>query len=327
MKPAQLILLVTIMAACGNGRPALCKEIRWPAQKGNKAPTQRVAIVAKVKGVVLRNGTPWNAHVGDAVCAEWTLACKTGELTIRYDGNKTDTIKAGGKLYTVPHTPAQTTGPIHTYFSIFGRTQSPSLALFSPPHIDDNADHPENLGKVWPDRFVVRWVPSQDKASIGLILREYTPAIEVVDKRLWEKANLDGTSGEYCSEELRDVLRQFRKVEPNGLLQLSLVQAGHHSQDIVFAVLPLTQEEELPKELAVWDKEPGIMRYLGEADVYSQHHLYTEVATVYEEALKFYCGSVDLRFAAIFANRKIGNMARADEHIKMLPDGMTIPGD
>ena len=69
------------------------------------------------------------------------------------------------------------------------------------------------------------------------------------------------------------------------------------------------------------------MRFLCQAYAFTRRHLYTQAAEVYEDALKTSPQSVNLRIAALFAQRRAGHVARAEYHRSRLPRGTIVPGD
>jgi tetratricopeptide (TPR) repeat protein len=179
-------------------------------------------------------------------------------------------------------------------------------------------------GAVWPEHFVIRWVPRKGAGSLSLSIRAESGI------RLWPEAGEQGLSvpadlGELDSEEARQVLLRYRQSGRRGPLTLVLVDSDGNEDHVQFSTISEQEAETLAGQLKTCDQQSGLMQHICRSYYFRQIDLYTEAAEEYEEALKLAPESIDLRLHLIAADQLTGNYARAQELIGKLPRGTELP--
>lgn len=206
-------------------------------------------------------------------------------------------------------------GPVDAWFKLGGALRKPPAAVYSPPSGG-------NASAVWPERFVIRWIPGSNAGVLSLSIQNEA------GKKLWpqqERMTVPSAAGELISEEARLALLNYRKNGREGPFTLVLVDPNGNQSDAQFSVISTRQEEELKNQLMMCGKEPGLMPYICRAYYFRQINLYTEAAEEYDEALKLAPDSVDLQLHAIVAHRLTGNYKREQELVRQLPPGTKPP--
>jgi hypothetical protein len=170
---------------------------------------------------------------------------------------------------------------------------------------------PAQGGAVWPEHFVVRWIPEPD-------LREVTmriwPQAGGKNKEIWHKLNVGGTVGSLDSEEARQALLNYRKHGGSDLLELHFTDNGTGvDYPVSFTLLSVRDQQDLQLELANWAQQKDLIGYVGRANAFDRKGLYVEAAEEYERALRDTPNSRDLLARTILAHRSTGNHAREQQ--------------
>jgi len=181
----------------------------------------------------------------------------------------------------------------------FTRGESPAETIFSSP---------PSGGTIEPERFVVRWSPP---GGIGEVTLSVAP--EHGDLPLYQSGRFQGSSASFDSQELRDALANYRDRNGFAPLVLRLSDTEGHEYRVSFSVLTPPNQKRLAQELAEWDAKDGLVRHLGRASVYSDFGLYSEAAAESELALKESPKSSLLLQLTANAERRTGNLPRANE--------------
>lgn len=208
-------------------------------------------------------------------------------------------------------------GPVDDWFKLAGAVRGLPGGVYSPPSGGYGS-------AVWPDHFVIRWVPRKRAQDLWLKIRDQSGT------QLWPQDNEQGikvpsTAGELISNEARQALSKYRQTGSREPLTLVVVDSKGNEGDIEFSIVSEQDEETLKKELRVCSDQPGVMAYICRAYYLRQLKLYAEAADEYEAALKLAPDSVDLQLHAIAAHRFTGNYAREQELVGRLPSGTTPP--
>lgn len=169
----------------------------------------------------------------------------------------------------------------------------------------------KELTLIRPETVAFRWRPINKKIFL---------AVTVVgnDNPIWS-SEVDGAIQCYTSDGLRKALSRFMANEPGATLRLKVsipTLSTENSAD--FQIFPLTKEKDLERDLAQFDNEPAVFRYLARVGVYSSYQLYVEMADEYEEALKLSPDSVDLLNANASAQDHAGNFERRDQILNQI---------
>ena len=281
-----------------------------------------VALIHRGQGVA-RFGTQRTLlKPGSPVYPGWKLVCDPGsKLFVRYNSHKRgdavreDTINPGETPYLVPYVPYHP-GGTDVVFDTGGLHQSPQNGIFSPP--DD--------GRAWPSHLIFRWAPFPKGTPLKLILHRW-PADISDDALVWAKAIVEDGSGTYDSADARTALSRLRDQDPSAKIQFTLAGPENQNSVIIFRLLTEEDEARLQDELRDADKGDALLTPIDRAAAFQRYFLYTEAADEMEQALKASSDNPDLRIATIWADRRAGNLARADYHIKLLPPGTHILRD
>jgi hypothetical protein len=207
-------------------------------------------------------------------------------------------------------------GPVDDWFTLAGGLRGLSRGVYSPPSGGYGS-------AVWPEHFVIRWVPRKAPGSLSLSIRDESRI------RLWPQSSecqsVRADLGELDSDEVRQVLLMYRQSGRRPPLTLVLVNSDGNEDDVPFSIISLKEAETLAGQLETCDQQSGLMHHICRSYYFRQVDLYTEAAEEYEEALKLAPDSIDLQVHLIAANQLTGNYARAQELIGKLPRGTELP--
>jgi hypothetical protein len=92
-------------------------------------------------------------------------------------------------------------GPTDDWFKLGGALRKPPGAVYSPPSGG-------NASAVWPERFLIRWIPGSNAGGLSLSIQDDS------GKLLWPqeaRMTVPSAPGEFISEEARRVLLDERK--------------------------------------------------------------------------------------------------------------------
>ncbi len=268
-----------------------------------------VAIVNKGRGTAYYDHKSESLKEGTRLRAGWRLTCdrKYPYLIIHFTGGAEKSLKPGGPPYLVPNVPQRSDSLSH-YFEPVSREQGVSAHIYSPP---------ENGGVVNPKTIVFRWVPSAALGRIRLIIR-YADRLLDDKPPIWANGGIEGGAGQYTSPEAREALSSLRESDPDAKLELRLVDQRGNAYSVGFEFLGKEEEKEVEKELSKSSREEGPIRYINRAFVFHEHRLFYEEAEAFEAAVSRWPDSRDLRLAAMNAQARIGNTARAAHHRALL---------
>lgn len=165
----------------------------------------------------------------------------------------------------------------------------------------------------------IRWIPDRFSGKAAILLRD-----KASRNVLWRQTGVDGRSGRLDSNAYAAVLERQGKQQPWGELELEIKDADGNSCEVSFRVMPATQEAELDRELAVWDKEfSEVERLLERAFTFQRRQLFNEAAAAWDRAIDSDGGrgSLALLRQAILAHEGTGDYLRADELRRSLSAG------
>jgi len=208
-------------------------------------------------------------------------------------------------------------GPVDDWFKLAGGLRKLPRGIYSPPSGGYGS-------AVWPEHFVIRWVPRKGAQSLSLSIRDE------IGTQLWPQGTDHGASvradvGELSSEQARQALLKYRQTGKRGALTLIVADSEGNEDDVQFSIVSVQEEEALRSQLKACDQQSGIMNYICRSYYFRQIDRYTEAAEEYEKAVKLAPDSVDLRLHLIAAQRLTGNYAREQELIGKLPRGTEPP--
>ena len=196
------------------------------------------------------------------------------------------------------------------YGAVGGRRRGEQGQLLSP------SDH----SVVWPDRFLIRWIPSTAKCSIQFNIKEAD------GPNIWRANGINGSLGRLNSGMARKRLKEYRSRVGIGPLRLGLVDSCANEVFVTFSLISAKSEAALRENLQRWNKHRGhLMFHLGRAYVFERYRIFPAVAEELEAALKIAPDSRDLLVRTIFAQRAIGNDVRESELKARLPPETTVP--
>jgi len=179
---------------------------------------------------------------------------------------------------------------------------------------------PAGASIVRPSTFRMAWTKSEVPGIASLSIADED------GNELWRQNGIYGGAGFLESPAARDALRKYRDSGARGSLTLVLDPAAGHKAEVFFTLLPQATERELEQQLNDWDlPATDLMRYLGRASVFAQHRMANEEALEFEAALDQAPASVDLLVRTVVAERRVGNLDRARELERRLPQGTPIP--
>jgi hypothetical protein len=207
-------------------------------------------------------------------------------------------------------------GPLDDWFEAAAALRSSPGIIYSSPSGSN--------GAVWPQRFVVRWIPPKGVESVWISIRDES------GRQLWPADSRKGMPvpaalGELTSEDARHALSEYQKNGGRAPLVLLLVDSKGNEHDVEFSVITVHDEEILTRKLQACSDSGGMMQFICRAYYFRQLRLYTESADEYDSALKRAPESVDIRLHAIVAQRATGNNTRERELTGDLPPGAKPP--
>jgi tetratricopeptide (TPR) repeat protein len=310
---APFALMVPLLAASAQDKPQAADEVGLISQvKGacwlQRGNSREQITPSKHGGARLR--------VGDKVRCD-----KGGRLVLELRSMRTTVEPSAPDQWTT--IPAASglrkdamAGPVDDWFKLAGGLRKPPVGVYSPPGGG-------NVGAIWPEHFVIRWVPG--KGDVSLCIRGEN------GDQLWPQGKDGGlvvpsASGELDAKELRQALSDYRKSGQTGVLTLIVIDSQGREGDVQFSVVSSEDTKRLKRQLKQCSKQPGLMQYICRAYCFRQLKLYTEAVEEYDIALRNLApDSVDLQLHAIVAHRLIGNYAREQELVRRLPPGTEVP--
>jgi len=175
---------------------------------------------------------------------------------------------------------------------------------------------PSDQSAVRLNKFQIRWIPLENNAPVFLSLETTS------GKHLWASDQLNGAGGK-PSAVIEIAARKALEDEQSGrgasTFSLVLREVSGVRRSVTFSLLSQKNEEEVSRALGEWEQTSDpLFRTIGRAYVLRHARLMAETAEEYEDALKLAPGSITLLNAAIDANEKSGNTARANELKKAL---------
>jgi tetratricopeptide (TPR) repeat protein len=309
---ALLAIIVLSLAACAQDQREQAKDAGFISEVKGTCWLQRGTSSVQI---TLRKFGGAGLRVGDKLRCD-----KDGSLVVELRSLRT-TIEPSDRWTTIPRASGSRkdamAGPVDDWFKLAGAVRGLPGGVYSPPSGGYGS-------AVWPDHFVIRWVPRKRAQDLWLKIRDQSGT------QLWPQDNEQGikvpsTAGELISNEARQALSKYRQTGSREPLTLVVVDSKGNEGDIEFSIVSEQDEETLKKELRVCSDQPGVMAYICRAYYLRQLKLYAEAADEYEAALKLAPDSVDLQLHAIAAHRFTGNYAREQELVGRLPSGTTPP--
>jgi hypothetical protein len=164
---------------------------------------------------------------------------------------------------------------------------------------------PPEGGSVRPDEFVIRWVPSMVEGPLLLRL------VDQKGSEIWRQDRVAASAGTLAPVDARDALTKFHDTADT-TLRLIVVDARSTFQT-QFSVLSAQTLARLDDALALWGKEPRLLRSIGRASVFTSTGLYVEAAAEYDAALADAPRSEHLLRMAIWAHTRAGHPERIDD--------------
>ena len=199
---------------------------------------------------------------------------------------------------------------LQQYGRLGGRDRADPSPLFSP----------SPYSVVMPGEFVIRWNRGPAIRMIALIIQE--PG----GRDVWRQDSVDGASGSLTSEAARQALAAYRAERGEGPLVLRLIDSDGSDTRVSFSLISELSERSLTQDLAFWEKDTvPFVSHLGRAAVFARARMFAPAAEEYEAALEAAPESRDLLISAILAHRRTGNVRRAAELTKRLPEGTPVP--
>jgi len=309
---ALLAIVVLSVAACAQDQREEVKDAGFISEVRGTCWLQRGTSSVQI---TLRKFGGAGLRVGDKLRCD-----KDGSLVVELRSLRT-TIEPSDRWTTIPRASGSRkdamAGPVDDWFKLAGAVRGLPGGVYSPPSGGYGS-------AVWPDHFVIRWVPRERAQNLWLKIRDR------LGTQLWPQDNEQGikvpsTAGELISNQARQALSKYRQTGMREPLTLVVVDSKGNEGDVEFSIVSEQDEETLKKELRVCSDQPGVMAYICRAYYLRQLKLYAEAADEYEAALKLAPDSVDLQLHAIAAHRLTGNYAREQELVGRLPSGTTPP--
>jgi hypothetical protein len=280
------------------------------------------AIVVEIRGEVFvktaTNRTPIRLDpkidVGRPLLEGDKVRCSRGGVVriLRDVGSRE--IRSSSEWYTLRRGLSQQSRYIQqlldNYGRLGGRERAEQSQLFSPsPH-----------SVVMPEQFVIGWNRGPAIRTIALIIQE--PG----GREIWRQDSVDGASGKLTSDAARRALATYRAGGSEGPLFLKLIDSDGNDAEVTFSVISELSEQSLRRDLALWARDTvPFVSHLGRAAVFARAGMFVPAAEEYEAALLAAPESRDLLISAILAHRRAGNVDRAAELTKRLPEGTTVP--
>jgi hypothetical protein len=199
---------------------------------------------------------------------------------------------------------------LDSYGRLGGRDRADPSRVFSPsPH-----------SVVTPADFTIRWNQGPAIRTIRVIVQEPD------GKEVWRQDSVDGASRSLESDAARQALATYRSQSGTGPLVLRLIDSDGNATDVSFSLISTSGEQSLRKDLSHWDRDTvTLVSHLGRASVFESARMFAAAADEFEAALEVAPASRDLLVRTILAHRRTGNVDRAAELTKRLPEGATAP--
>lgn len=273
--------------------------------------------VKSVKGVAWLKNVPRDLKLTDQNIKRLVLVTgqilkveKGGELVLEISCARISpwTVKSG-KTFTIPIPPAvaghQNLG---REFKNGGVQRGGKDFVLFPYQFNEKL--PDRITIIRPETAIFRWYsyPQKVLLSINIVGEE---------KSFWSK-EVDGQTGYFTSEDLKQKLYENRKNHPGAKLQFKLTIADPKDPTTNIAYFRLFSEENEQKiqELLEVNTYP-----LSRIHIYDDYGLYIEMAEEYEGVLKTFPNGIDLLEDAAIANDRAGNYLRVrelEEKLKLL---------
>ena len=289
--------------------------------------TEQAGFISQVKGtcwlrrgkstlqITLRKFGGAELRLGDKLRCD-----KDGSLVLELTSLRT-TIEPSDQWTTIPRASGSRkdamAGPVDDWFKLAGGLRGSPGGVYSPPAGGYGS-------AVWPDHFVIRWIPRAGGQDLWLKIRDHSGT------QIWPHENEQGSqvpsaAGELISKEARQALSKYRQAGGREPLTLVVVDSKGNEGDVEFSIVSEQDEETLKNDLSVCRDQPGVTTYICRAYYFRQLKLYAEAADEYEAALKLAPESADLLLHAVAAQRSTGNYARERELVRQLPSGIAPP--
>jgi hypothetical protein len=168
---------------------------------------------------------------------------------------------------------------------------------------------PPPRGAARPEHLVVRWNPWPDIGDLLLTVETVSRA-----EQLCCKQRIPGATGKFDSPALQSALTSYRaaRSEADDKFKIEIADFANRRYSTIFRLLAESDESKLIQALADWDRRDPITRKIGRAFCFKSFGLFSEAAEEYESALKVSPRSSFLLALAIVAERRTGNMCRAE---------------
>lgn len=180
---------------------------------------------------------------------------------------------------------------------------------------------PPDSGAVEIQHLVVRWNASAVNGNVTLSL-----AALGSQKELWHQASYPAEKGTLDSDDLRRSLAAYRERGSSAPLILKMTDTFGNSHEVSFSLLTPPDEEKLRQMLDEWNSRDALVREIGRASTFSAFGLYVEAAEEYESALREAPNSSLLLQLTAEAERRTGNLIRADELTQKLERAVAKSG-
>jgi hypothetical protein len=306
VKTHSLILVLLTFAASGaivlSGRAHASTAL-----SSGHSSARPVAIVKAGDGRAYDGARQIKLRKYQAVYSGWKLRCAPGsKLILAFNDGSTVIVKPSPTPYRVPDIPARN-GPFDSAWDRAGLDQAAGVDVYSP----------QDGGRAWPSHVAFRWTPRPKGAHLTLILRRWPEPVGG-DEPLWVKSITENGSGVYISEEARGILSQLRDHDPTTKIEFRLVQPRRATTSVVFSLISHEDEERLGQELARDGDDDVALMHVRRASAFLHARLYVDAADEMEQALSTAPDNTSLRRAAMWADRRCGNLARAAHHAMLL---------
>jgi hypothetical protein len=293
-----------------------------------------VAYVRYVKGDVLINGRHQDLSYNSSLHSGWVISLQKGPKDARlefcYKNGDYICLTPMSRPYRLhPGDPsslpnrnatrsAKSEGSERVFRSA-GRTRSGN-PIYSPAQIQ--------AGAIWPDRFIIRWIPTKGNVSLKLY---HCISEKPVGLPIWSSDVIEGMEGKCESHPARAVLRTIQAKKPDSELIVVMHLTNGDSismHGVQFRLLSEAQHKTLTRSLSEADRFREPKRSILRASAYMDSGMYVDAADTIDAAVKREPSLIGLRFASIWAHRRTGNTVVADKLVKQLKETNTaVPDD
>jgi hypothetical protein len=304
---ARSVLLLSAGLLVSAAFPALAWSQEQPA-----------ALITHIEGVVsLRNRVDApaivlraNVEIGRRLYAGEQIRIDPGGVLRYWSDGRIREMRGPSDWHSVEPSHAQSQKLLEEYGRVGGRSRAEPAPVYSPAA----------NGVVVPGEFAVKW-------NVGPTARPVAVSIHDMDGRhLWRQEGLETVQSPLVPKAARQALTRYRTEEGEGPLVLRILDSDGSVSGITFALISRRGELALEEELARWDKDSAaIVSHLGRAAAFSRARVLPRAAEEYEAALLIAPESRDLLLSTIAAHYRTGNVRRAEELIKRLPEGTPPP--